>query len=82
MLVEAGFRDVGIQSIALTIRVPPIEEYVPIQLAATPIAAVIEALNEETRTALVRDASIALQPYVDGDGVALSEETHIVTAHT
>jgi len=82
LLVDAGFRDVDIQPIALTIRVPPIEEYVPIQLAATPIAAVIEALNDETRTALVRDAAIALQPYVDGDGVALSEETHIVTAHT
>jgi ubiquinone/menaquinone biosynthesis C-methylase UbiE len=82
LLVDAGFLDVNVHPVAMTIHAPPIEEHVPLHLSATPIAAVVAALNEETRTALVRDAAIALQPYVDGDGVALSEETHIVTAHS
>lgn len=82
LLVEAGFHDVDVHLVTMTIHLPPIEEYVPLHLAATPIAAVIEALTEETRAALVSDAASALQPYVDGDGVALPEETHIATAHT
>jgi hypothetical protein len=39
-------------------------------------------LSEERRAALARQVGLALQPYADGEGVAVPEETNIAMAQT
>jgi hypothetical protein len=81
-LVDAGFRGVHIHHSVLTIRLPPVEAFVLGHLASTPVANRVAVLSEEARTALVREVSMALQYYADGDGVSLPDETNIAMAHT
>ena len=40
------------------------------------------ALAEEKRVVLAKQVKTALQPYADGDGVAVPDETNIAIAHT
>ncbi len=82
LLVEAAFQAVHIQESFMTIRLPPVEAFVLGHLASTPVAGTVAALSEEARTALVREVSMALQSYADGDGVSLPDETNIAIAHT
>jgi SAM-dependent methyltransferase len=82
LFIEAGFRAVHICPSVMTIRLPPIEAFVLCHLAATPVAGAVAALSEEGRLALARQVSRALQAYTDGEGVAIPNETNIVTAHT
>jgi ubiquinone/menaquinone biosynthesis C-methylase UbiE len=82
LLNEAGFRDVHIRTSRMTQYLPALETLVLCHLAATPIADAVAALSDEGRAALARDVRSALQAYADGDGVAVPNETNIVTAHT
>jgi ubiquinone/menaquinone biosynthesis C-methylase UbiE len=82
LFLEAGFRAVHIRPSVMTIRLPPIETFVLCHLAATPVAGAVAALSEEGRLALARQVRRALQAYTDGEGVAIPNETNIVTAHT
>ena len=82
LLVEAGFRAVEIRPSAMTIRLPPVEEFVLSHLAAMPVATAVAALSDAGRAALARQVKLALQPYADGEGVAVPDETNIAMAHT
>jgi ubiquinone/menaquinone biosynthesis C-methylase UbiE len=82
LLVDAGFHGVQIRPHVMTVRLPPVEVFVLCQLAATPVAGTVAALREEQRAALARQVGLALQPYADGEGVAVPDETHIAMAHT
>jgi ubiquinone/menaquinone biosynthesis C-methylase UbiE len=82
LLNEAGFRDRHIRTSRMTQYLPALETLVLCHLAATPIADAVAALSDEARTALARDVRSALQAYADGDGVAVPNETNMVTAHT
>jgi ubiquinone/menaquinone biosynthesis C-methylase UbiE len=82
LLVDAGFQVVEIRPSVMTIRMPPVEAFVLGHLAATPVVGTVAALSEETRTALARQVSLALQPYADGQGVVVPDETNIALAHT
>jgi ubiquinone/menaquinone biosynthesis C-methylase UbiE len=82
LLADAGFRDVHIRTSRMTQYLLAPEKLVPCQLAATPIADAVAALSDEARVALARDVRIALQSYVDGDGVMVPNETNLATAHT
>jgi hypothetical protein len=82
MLAEARFQDAHVRPSAMTIRLPSIEAFVLSHLSATPVAGAVAALNEERRAALARQVRMALQPYADGDGVAVPDETNIAVAHT
>ena len=42
----------------------------------------VAVLSEEARAALVREVSMALRPYADGDDVSVPDETNIAIAHT
>ena len=80
LLVDAAFQAVHIHESVMTIRLPPVEAFVLGHLASTPVASAVATLSEEARTALVREVSIALQSYADGDGVSLPDETNIAIA--
>ena len=80
LVVDAGFRDVALHTRAMTIRLPAAETFVLQQLAATPVAGAVAAVGAEVRAALAARVRLALRAYVDGDGLAIPDETNIVTA--
>jgi ubiquinone/menaquinone biosynthesis C-methylase UbiE len=82
LFVEAGFRAVEIRPSAMTIRLPSLEEFVLGHLSGIPVAGAVAALREEQRAVLVRQVKTALQPYADGDGVAVPDEINIAMGHT
>ena len=82
LLVEGGFREARIRSSAMAIRLPHIEEFILRHLSSSPVAGAVAALTEERRAALARQVKVALQPYAEGDGVAVPDEINIAMAHT
>ena len=81
MLTEAGLRDAHVRPAAMTVQLPAVEEFVLGHLAGTPVAPAVAALDDEQRAALARQARTALQPYANGDGVAVPDEANIAIAH-
>ena len=77
---QAGFRDAHLRFSTNTIRFPSLEEYVLGYLPATPIASEIAAMDEQARTAFVRDMTTLLQEFIDDGGLAAPSESHIVIA--
>lgn len=80
LVVEAGFREVAIHPWVMTIRLPAVDGFVLSHLAATPVAGAVAAVGSEARAALADQVSLALRAYVDGDGLAIPDETNVVTA--
>ena len=78
--VEAGFREVAIHPCVMNIRLPACEGFVLSHLAATPVARAVAAVSSEARAALADQVSLALRAYLDGDGLAIADETNVVTA--
>lgn len=80
LVVGAGFREVALRPSVMNIRLPAVEGFVLSHLAATPVARAVAAVGAEARAALADQVSRALRAYVDGDGLAIPDETHVVTA--
>jgi ubiquinone/menaquinone biosynthesis C-methylase UbiE len=80
LVVAAGFREVALHPCAMTMRLPALAGFVLSHLAATPVAGAVAAVGSEARAALVDQVSLALRAYMDGDGLAIPDETNIVTA--
>jgi hypothetical protein len=81
-LVDAGFRAVHIRPSAMTIRLPSLEAFVLGHLSGSPVAGAVAALSEDQRAALAKQVKMTLQPYADGDGVAVPDEINIAMAQT
>lgn len=81
-VVEAGFRDLTLQTTTRLVRFPSAAEYVRVQFAATPLAALIEAgaQGERLIQAVEKDVGEALQAYVKEDGLMFPQEVHVVLA--
>ena len=82
LFVDSGFHAVQIRSSAMTIRLPSIESFVLGHLSGMPVADAVAVSSEEERAALARQVKTALQPYADGDGVAVPDEVNIAMAHS
>jgi ubiquinone/menaquinone biosynthesis C-methylase UbiE len=80
LLVEAGFRNVRVRPSTMTIRLPPIEQFVLCHLSASPVAGAVAALTATERAALADEIRMALHAYAEGDGVAVPDETNIAIA--
>jgi len=50
-------------------------------LSSSPVARAIATLGEERRSELAREVKRALQPYADGDGVAIPDEINVAIGH-
>lgn len=81
LLTRAQLRDIRIHIVILTIRHPSLAEFVSGQLAATPIAARVAALDVNARRALLDDIRAALRPYTDDEGLAVPYEIHVAVAY-
>jgi len=80
LLQGAGFRDVVIQHVRMTLRLPPPEDFLLRHLSALPMAALVAAASEEARAALIAHMKEATSPYVDGYGLAVPQEVNVATA--
>jgi ubiquinone/menaquinone biosynthesis C-methylase UbiE len=84
LLIGSGFHDVVISTATKTIHFPSAAEYVRVQLAATPLATLVNNYNAASRSHLVEtmmgEVSAALAPYAGQDGLAYPQEAHIALA--
>ena len=80
LLLGAGLRNVRVRIDFRASRVPSLEEFLPQQLAAMPLAEAVAAAGEAARAAIAREISTALQSYRDDEGVAVPTEAHIAVA--
>jgi ubiquinone/menaquinone biosynthesis C-methylase UbiE len=77
LLTGAGFRDVVVHLVPLTLRLPTPEEFVLRHLSALPPAELIAAASEDTRAGLVAHIKDATRAYVDGYGLAVPQEVNV-----
>jgi ubiquinone/menaquinone biosynthesis C-methylase UbiE len=80
VLREVGFKNVQNRIDVLPMRVSSLEQFLPGQFMASPIAAEIDALDERARVAFFDDIRGRLLPYMDDAGLAVPFEAHSVTA--
>jgi len=80
LLAVAGFRDIRLHIVIITIRHAAVTEFLAGQLAAAPVAAAVAALDAAARTALLSEIRATLQPYTDDVGLAVPYETHVAVA--
>lgn len=84
IVTAAGFGDVAVETTTRTVRFRSAEEYVRVQLTATPLAQVVAGVDparaDEVVDALIADVGRALAPYAGTDGLAFPQTVHVVTA--
>lgn len=80
LLTEAGFEEVRISIMMLTLRHPSPATFLRGQLAATPLASAVAALAADAQAALLDDILSTFQPYTDDDGLAVPMQAHVVMA--
>lgn len=77
----ARFTQVRIHSDVRMVRFESPEALVQNQVAGSPLAGHVAQVNDETRTALIRDVRAAMQFYENDAGVAFPIEGHIAVAY-
>jgi hypothetical protein len=68
LLEVAPWRDLSVTVIERELALPPLEQFVARQLAATPLAAAFAGLPGTAQAALVGEAAAALQDFRQADG--------------
>ena len=79
---DAGFQDIDIQVVSLTIRHDDVTKFIPGLLASLPFAEAIAALDEPEQNSLFNDIIEGFRPYTDGQRLAIPHVAHVVSAHT
>jgi ubiquinone/menaquinone biosynthesis C-methylase UbiE len=81
---SAGFMGVCVETVALTVRFQSVEEWVRIQLAATPLASLLRerdpSEHEEIVTGVTAGVDESLAAFVQVDGFAFPQEVHVAVA--
>ncbi|YCI06300.1 class I SAM-dependent methyltransferase (plasmid) [Ensifer sp. D2-11] len=84
LVSSAGFRDVTVTSLALTIRFPSARDYVRLQLSATPQAGMLAGVEASRRDALVDAITCDLVRSLGGNatsgGLVSPQECHVLVA--
>ena len=81
LLKGAGFHNVLVHHVQLTLRLPPPDDFVLQHLSAMPLAESVAGAGNEARTALVADMEEAMKAYIDGYGLAVPQEINVATGH-
>ena len=81
LLKGAGFHNVLVHHVPLTLRLPAPDEFVLQHLSATPLAENIARVSNQARAALIADMEEAMSPYIDGYGLAVPQEINVATGH-
>ena len=64
----------------MTLRFPPLEEFLLNHLSALPVADLVARAGDEVRTALVVHMKDAMRAYVDGYGLPVPQEVNVAIA--
>jgi SAM-dependent methyltransferase len=78
LFAAAGVSGTRIETVSLTIRFGSVQEWVAVQLAATPLAALPQPDDLAARVS--GDVGTALAAFFDDDGFAFPQEVHVATA--
>jgi SAM-dependent methyltransferase len=81
LVLGAGFGEVRLRIGLGVARFPSAEAFLRQQVASSPLAGPVGALEPEVRDALARDLDWALRAYVDDEGVVLPMQTWLVPAN-
>src|SRR5512143_2428277 len=81
LLKGAGFHNVLVRHVPLTLRLPAPDEFVLQHLSAMPLAESVAGVSNEARAALVADMEEAMSAYTDGYGLAVPQEINVATGH-
>src|SRR5262249_17324385 len=82
LLADAALNKIPIRIRSRLTRYPSLEEYVLGYLSGTPMAPAVAALDDTSRSAMLKHISTSLQSHVDDDGLAAPWESHVVTAQS
>jgi ubiquinone/menaquinone biosynthesis C-methylase UbiE len=80
LVAAAGFDKILIRVGVITVRFPSAREFLRQEVASTPLAEPVGALDEHRREALIHHLDEALRPYLDDDGVVFPMQTWLVAA--
>jgi ubiquinone/menaquinone biosynthesis C-methylase UbiE len=80
LATEAGFSAVEVSISRINLHLPRIDKFVLAHLAATPVAADIDAVDAEARKKIGASVMEQLQRYADGEGITCPEATYVLTA--
>jgi len=80
LATEAGFSAVEVSVSRINLHLPRIDKFVLDHLAATPVAADIDAMDANARKKIGVSVAGQLKRYTDGDGITFPEETYVLTA--
>jgi hypothetical protein len=81
LLTGAGFQNVVVHHIQLTLRLPAPDEYVLGHLSALPLGESVVRVGNEARVALIADVAEAMSAYIDGYRLAVPQEINVATGH-
>lgn len=68
LLHTAGFQDVTVEATVLNLPLPPLPEFLPRHVSATPMAAGFNAASDAARQAVLEELTNRLAPYIQSDG--------------
>jgi ubiquinone/menaquinone biosynthesis C-methylase UbiE len=80
LATEADFAAVEVNVSRISLHLPRLDKFALDHLAATPVAAAIDAADAEARRKIGVSVMEQLQRYADGDGITYPEETYLLTA--
>ncbi|MCB1036265.1 MAG: hypothetical protein KDD47_20745, partial [Acidobacteria bacterium] len=80
LLEEAGFVEVEAVVERLDLDLPPLADFLPRHVSATPMARGYHAASDEARRAVLEDVSDALGSYATPSGVQVPFLTHLLKA--
>ena len=80
VLTRAGFRTVRITADVRMVRFASPAAFVRYQVAGSPLATHVAAVDDGAREALIHEVAGAMRAYVDDDGLAFPIEGHIAVA--
>jgi ubiquinone/menaquinone biosynthesis C-methylase UbiE len=80
LAADADFSAIAVNVHRIDVHLPRLDTFTLDHLAATPVASVLAAVDDDTRQKIGASVMQELQHYADGDGVTYPEETHVLTA--
>lgn len=77
---DAGFERVRVRIEVASLRYPSAREFLRREAASSPLAPVVNTLDEKRRDGLVRELESALADHTDDDGVVCGVESYVIVA--
>ncbi len=77
LFIEAGVSQVRVETVAASLRLPSLKQFIPCHMAAMSVAPELAKLDSDVVDALIRGMQSALSSYEDGEGLRVPFEINI-----